>query len=119
MNLSIPSISVISLHSSRNATTLTGREVGDVATLPTWLDFEFVRTATGVLAVIAVIVAVVAICSLRSVGTRIVITVAMAASVVGLLHYRDTLDNCDKNGCECKFLGENLAGGGCSAQPTE
>jgi hypothetical protein len=88
-----------------------------VGTLPTWLDLDFVRTASGVLAVIAVIAVVVALVSLRSVATRVVIVVLMGGAVFGLLHYRETLDTCDKNGCECKLLGENLEGGGCSTLP--
>jgi hypothetical protein len=38
----------------------------------------------------------------------------LGASVFGLLHYRQQLDRCDKNGCPCKFLGEELKGGGCA-----
>ena len=48
---------------------------------------------------------------------RIVVVLLLGASVVGLLHYRQTLDHCDKSGCACKFFGEDLKGGGCAATP--
>ncbi len=89
--------------------------VGVLGSLPTWVDLEFVRTASGVLAVVAVILVVVVICTIRSVGTRLVIVAMLGASLVGLMHYRDQLDHCAKQGCECKLLGEELAGGGCAA----
>ena len=88
--------------------------VGVLGSLPTWVDLSFVRFASGVLAVVAVIIVVVAICTIRSVGTRLVIVAIMGASVFGLVHYRDQLDQCDKRGCPCKFLGEDLNGGGCT-----
>ena len=87
-----------------------------LGTLPTWLDLSFVRAATGVLAVLSIILVVVVITTIRSIGTRLVVVAMLGASVFGLLHYRQQLDQCDKNGCPCKFLGEELKGGGC-AQP--
>ena len=84
--------------------------------LPTWMDFEFVKTATGVAAILAVIAAVVVLCTIRSLATRLLLVALLGASLVGLLHYRETLTNCDKHGCACKFLGEDLEGGGCSQQ---
>ncbi len=91
-------------------------EVGTLATLPSWVDLHAVQVATGGTAVVAVIVAVVVLCSVRSVATRVLVVALMTASVIGLMHYRDTLTNCDKNGCPCKFLGENLKGGGCAQE---
>jgi hypothetical protein len=80
------------------------------------VDLEFVQTATGVLAVLCIVVTVVVLCSVRSVGTRLVVVALMAASLVGLIYYRDTLDDCDKNGCACVLFGENLEGGGCAPE---
>jgi hypothetical protein len=85
--------------------------------LPTWLDFDFAYTWSAILAVIALILLVVAIFMVRSIGLRVVVVVLLGASVVGLLHYRQTLDHCDKSGCECKFFGEELEGGGCATTP--
>jgi hypothetical protein len=73
-----------------------------------------VRVASGVLAVASVVLDVVAISFIRSVGTRLVIVAMLGAAVFGLMHYRDQLDHCDKQGCPCKFLGEDLKGGGCA-----
>jgi hypothetical protein len=88
--------------------------VGTLGSLPTWLDLSFVRVASGVLTVASVILVVVVICTIRSVGTRLVIVVMLGAAVFGLVHYRDQLDHCDKQGCPCKFLGDDLKGGGCA-----
>jgi hypothetical protein len=88
--------------------------VGVLGSLPTWLDLSFVRVASGVLAVASVVLVVVAISFIRSVGTRLVIVAMLGAAVFGLMHYRDQLDHCDKQGCPCKLLGEDLTGGGCT-----
>ncbi len=78
------------------------------------MDFRFVHDMTGVLAVASVMLVVIAICTIRSVGTRLVIVAMLGAAVFGLMQYRDQLDHCDKQGCACKFLGEELEGGGCA-----
>ncbi len=88
--------------------------VGVLGSLPTWLDLSFVRAATGVLAIASLILVVVIITTVRSVGTRLVAVVMLGAAVFGLMHYRQELDHCDKRGCPCKFLGEDLPGGGCT-----
>jgi hypothetical protein len=85
--------------------------------LPSWLDLQFAKTASGVLVIVALILLVLAIFMVRSIGVRVVIIVLLGASVVGLLHYRQQLDHCDKSGCECKFFGEDLKGGGCASAP--
>jgi hypothetical protein len=89
-------------------------QVGVLGSLPTWLDLTFVRDATGVLAIVSVMLVVISICTIRSVGTRLVIVAMLGAAVFGLMHYRDQLDHCDKQGCPCKFLDEELEGGGCA-----
>ena len=88
--------------------------VGVLGSLPTWLDLSFVRVATGVLAIASIILAVAVVVGIRSVGTRLVVVVMLGAAVFGLMHYRQELDQCDKRGCPCKFLGEELKGGGCA-----
>ena len=85
-----------------------------LGSLPTWMDFRFVHDMTGVLAVASVMLVVIAICTIRSVGTRLVIVAMLGAAVFGLMHYRDQLDHCDKQACTCKLLGEDLEGGGCA-----
>jgi hypothetical protein len=85
-----------------------------LAELPSWLDVQFAKTAAGILAIVALIILVIAIFMVRSIAVRVIVVVLLGASVVGLLHYRQTLDHCDKTGCECKFFSENLKGGGCA-----
>jgi hypothetical protein len=87
-----------------------------MATLPAWMDLEFVKATTAVLAVVSLILAVVIVCSVRSVGTRLVAVGLLGAAIFGLMQYRDTLDTCDKRGCACTFLGEDLEGGGCARE---
>jgi hypothetical protein len=82
--------------------------------LPSWLDVQFAKTWAGILAIAALVILVVAVFLIRSIAIRVVAVVLLGASVVGLLHYRQTLDHCDKTGCECKFFSENLKGGGCA-----
>jgi hypothetical protein len=69
-----------------------------------------------VLAVLCIVVTVVVLVTVRSVGTRLVVVALMAVSLVGLVYYRDTLSDCDKNGCPCELFGENLEGGGCAPE---
>jgi hypothetical protein len=80
------------------------------------VDLDFVQAATGVLAMLCIVLTVVVLCTVRSVGTRLVVVVLMAASFAGLIYYRNTLDDCDKNGCACKLFGEDLEGGGCAVE---
>ena len=86
--------------------------------MPNWLDYDFVRTATGVLTIVAIIVVVAVIFSVKSVATRLVVVVLLGGAVFGLLRYRDTLENCDKTGCRCELFGEELQGGGCAVGGT-
>ena len=88
---------------------------GLLGSLPDWLDLDFARTSAGVLAIIGLILVVVIIFMVRSVATRLIAVVLLGAAVFGLLHYRQQLNDCDKNGCSCTFLGEDLKGGGCSS----
>ena len=80
--------------------------------LPSWLDVNFVLTASAALAVVAVVVLIALVVVVRSVATRVVSLVVLGLAVFGLLHYRQTIDDCNKSGaCACKFLGEDLRGG--------
>jgi hypothetical protein len=85
-----------------------------IAELPSWMDAQFLRTLSGVLIVGAILLALIFMFVVRSVGTRIVALVVMGIAVFGLVHYRQTLEHCDKVGCECKLLGENVQGDNCS-----
>ena len=40
--------------------------------------------------------------------------VVIGAAVFGLVHYRHTLDHCDKAGCSCVLFGQTVQGGNCS-----
>ena len=82
--------------------------------LPDWVDLNFVRNVTAVLAIAALVILVVIAFMVRSVAARVVAVVLVGASVFGLLHYRNNLDHCDKNGCACKLFGDELEGGGCA-----
>ena len=87
------------------------------ATLPSWLDLDFARTSAAALAILAAAIIVAVVFTIRSIGVRLVIVAMMGAAVFGLLHYRQTLDHCDKHGCACKLFGEDLKGGGCIPSP--
>jgi len=84
------------------------------ADLPTWLDAQFLRTASGTLVVVTLLLALVLMFVVRSVGTRIVAIVMLGAAVFGLAHYSQTLDHCDRVGCSCKFLGAAVRGDNCA-----
>jgi hypothetical protein len=94
----------------QNAATVVG------SSLPDWLDLHFARNATLVLALIAVIILLVVVFTVRSVATRLIVVVLLGVSVFGLLHYRQTLDHCNKAGCECQLFGSDLKGGGCGTK---
>ena len=89
-----------------------------LAELPDWLDVDFTRSAAAVLAGVAVVIVLLAIFFARSLLVRVIVIVTMGAAIFGLLHYRDELGDCDKNGgCPCTFFGEDLRGGNCA--PTD
>jgi hypothetical protein len=83
------------------------------ASLPSWVDVDFLRTAAGVMALVAIVAVLVAVFLIRSIGTRVLVFVVLGATVAGLLHYRQTLVDCDKQGCACTLFGEEVRGGGC------
>jgi hypothetical protein len=79
------------------------------------MDAEFLRSASGALVVLSVLLALVLTFVVRSVGTRLVAIILLGAAVFGLVHYRQTLEQCNnKTGCECRFLGQVVRGGSCS-----
>jgi hypothetical protein len=88
-----------------------------LAELPDWLDVDFALNAALVLTVVAVLIVLFTLFFARSLMVRVLVIVLMGGAVFGLLHYRSELENCDKNGCPCRFLGEDLPGGACV--PTE
>jgi hypothetical protein len=87
-----------------------------IAELPGWIDAQFLRSASGTLVVVALLLALVLVFVVRSVGTRLVAIVLLGAAVFGLVHYRQTLEHCNKAGsCSCKLLGEVVHGDNCSS----
>jgi len=85
-----------------------------IATLPTWMDAEFLREVTGTLVLVSILLALIMMFTVRSIGTRLVALAMIGTAVFGLVHYRQTLERCDKIGCECKLLGEVVQGDNCS-----
>jgi len=79
------------------------------------MDVQFLRTASGTIAIAAVLVAIVMLFVIRSILFRVLSIVLVGAAVFGLVHYRQTLERCAKQGCECKLLGQRVPGGNCSA----
>lgn len=86
-----------------------------IAELPNWMDAQFLRNVSGTLVVVALLLALVLVFVVRSIGTRLVAVVLLGAAVFGLVHYRQTLERCDKIGCSCKLLGETVQGDACSS----
>jgi hypothetical protein len=78
------------------------------------MDAEFLRNMSGALVVVSLLLALVLMFVVRSVGTRLVAILLLGAAVFGLVHYRQTLEHCDKTGCSCKLLGEVVQGDNCS-----
>lgn len=85
-----------------------------IANLPTWMDAQFLRTASGALVVAALLLVVILLFIVKSVGTKLVAILLLGAAVFGLAHYRQTLDHCDKAGCSCSLFGQSVQGGNCS-----
>ena len=81
-----------------------------IAELPGWMDAEFLRNASGTLVIAAVLLALVLMFVVRSVGTRLVAIVLLGSAVFGLVHYRQTLENCDRAGNSCRLFGEVVQG---------
>jgi hypothetical protein len=79
------------------------------------MDVQFLRTASGTIAIAAVLIVIVLVFALRSVLFRVLSVVLVGAAVFGLVHYRQTLERCAKQGCECKLFGQRVPGDNCSA----
>jgi hypothetical protein len=83
--------------------------------LPTWMDVQFVRSASGTLVVVSLLLVLVVMFVVKSVGTRVVAILLLGAAVFGLVHYRQTLDRCNKTGCSCKLFGQTVQGDNCKS----
>jgi hypothetical protein len=79
------------------------------------MDAQFLRSASGGLVIAAVLLVLVLMFVVRSIGTRLVALILLGAAVFGLVHYRQTLDHCDKTGCTCSLLGQTVRGQNCSS----
>jgi hypothetical protein len=77
------------------------------------MDVRFLRTASGTLVVVSLLLVLVVMFVVKSVGTRVVAILLLGAAVFGLVHYRQTLDRCNKAGCSCKLFGETVQGDNC------
>jgi len=86
-----------------------------IAALPTWVDVQFLRQLSGTLVVVALLIVVVLMFVLRSLATKLVIIVMIAAAVFGLVHYRQTLENCGTGGCSCVLFGQQVHAPNCPA----
>ena len=80
------------------------------------MDAQFLRSASGALVIAAVLLVVILLFAVKSIGTRLVAIVLLGAAVFGLVHYRQTLDRCNKSGCRCVLLGQTVQGGNCSTR---
>jgi hypothetical protein len=86
-----------------------------IADLPSWMDAQFLRSASGTLVIVSLLLALLILAVVKSVGTRVVAVVLLGAAVFGLVHYRQTLEHCDKTGCACRLLGQTVQGDNCSS----
>ena len=86
------------------------------ATLPDWVDTDFLKSASAVLAfacagaIIAVFVLV------RSVVTKLVLTCLLLGGLVGFFAYREEIDDCAAD-CSCSLFGEQVHIDNCADEP--
>ena len=86
-----------------------------IAALPSWMDAQFLRSASGALVVAAALGVLALLFVLRSLSVKIVSLLLVGAAVFGLVHYRHTLERCDAHGCACKLLGQSVPAEHCRA----
>ena len=84
-----------------------------IADLPDWVDVHFLRQFSGTLVVAAILLLIVLMFILKSIGTRVIVIVVVAAAVFGLVHYRQTLEHCGKDGCSCTLFGQRVPADNC------
>ncbi len=84
-----------------------------IADLPNWVDVQFLRDTSGTIVVASVLVAVVLMIVLRSLTTKVVAVLLIAAAVFALAHYRDTLQRCGPDGCACVLFGHPVHNDNC------
>jgi hypothetical protein len=84
-----------------------------IADLPNWVDTKFLQSASGTLVLIAVLAVLVILFVVRSVARKVITIVIIGAAVVGLVHYRQTLQRCDAKGCACKLFGQAVPSDKC------
>ena len=74
---------------------------------------QFLRDTSGTVVVGAILLAVVLMFVLRSLFTKLVIVVLIAAAVATLVHYRETLQRCGPDGCACVLFGQPVHNDNC------
>jgi hypothetical protein len=84
-----------------------------IADLPSWVDVEFLHQLSGTLVVVALLLVVVLMFVLRSLATKLVLILMVAAAVFGLVHYRQTLEKCGPGGCSCVLFGQKVHAPNC------
>ena len=81
--------------------------------MPTWVDVQFLRQLSGTLVVGALLLVVVLMFIIRSLASRLVLIVLIAAAVFALVHYRQTLEHCGTDGCSCVLFGQQVHAPNC------
>ncbi len=79
---------------------------------PDWLDAEFLRSASTAGVFVVCVLLLVVIFWVRSLATKLLLLVLLAAGAFGLFVYRDDLKQCAST-CDCSFLGDHISSEGC------
>ena len=86
-----------------------------LAVLPNWVDTKFLESAAGTLVLVAVLAVLVLLFVVRSLARKVITIVVIGVAVAGLVHYRQTLQRCDRKSCACKLFGQAVPSDKCPA----
>jgi UDP-N-acetylmuramyl pentapeptide phosphotransferase/UDP-N-acetylglucosamine-1-phosphate transferase len=81
------------------------------------MDSEFLRNASTVGVFIAVALLCAVLIWIRSLATKLVLALLVAAGAFGLFVARDDLRKCERT-CDCSLLGDHIVSSGCGFAET-
>ncbi|MGQ0823470.1 MAG: hypothetical protein ACT4OX_00325 [Actinomycetota bacterium] len=88
------------------------------SSLPDWVDPDFLKSGSAILAFVCAALVIVVFVWVRAIGTKVLLTVLLAAGVFGLFAYRGTIDDCTAD-CDCSVLGQQVHIDGCADEPDD
>jgi hypothetical protein len=80
--------------------------------MPSWADWDFLRTTATVTAIGAIVVTILVLVLFRNAPWRTIVCILLIGIAAASFFYRTRLDRCEDD-CDCKFLDDKITIDGC------